>query len=244
MKSRMFLSFGAQSIVFFGLFAGGLLADTIKMKSGATIQGIIQKMENGRVTVQVNGAPHLLNLLEIDEINFDTPHLTEGTEKFPVEHFLKDLDAQEIIRLSDELKQVRTELRGQLDQIKKTWQAKQPIGKDAERQWNATKETFLAPMKRYQEIVRELYLHALAQVEDYNNFASEADRVYVGTKGIFNVGSPLLPLDMVEVTPKQVVPKSWYDKIYYDGYSRGYKEGSAFERLNILPPAQGSPDQR
>jgi len=225
------------------LFVTGARADTIRPKTGDPVRGVIQKMENGRVTIQVGDATRVVNLADIDGIDFDTPHLTEGTARLPLDHFLKDFDAQEMVRLARDLKQIKKEVEVQLEQIQKTWQANQPIGKDQIRRWDATKETFQTPMKQYQEIVRDMYMHVLAQVDDYNRLAGAADKVYVGVKGVFNVGSPLLPPALNEMSAKQVVPKSWYDKIFYEGYSRGYKEGEAFERLTILPPAQANSER-
>ena len=99
-------------------------------------------------------------------------------------------------------------------------------------------------MKRYEAILRSMYLDVLARIDDYNSFAAEADKVYIGVKGILDVGSPLLTEDQKEIAAKRVVPKSWYDKIFFEGYSRGYKEGSAFERLTVAPPAQSSTPDR
>ena len=82
-----------------------------------------------------------------------------------------------------------------------------------------------------------MYLHLLAQVDDYHKLLREAGQVYVGVKGLFNVGSPLVSAQMEERTVKESVPKNWYDQIYFDGYNRGYKEGSTFERLSRMPQA-------
>jgi hypothetical protein len=240
MKRKILHSLAVASL----LLPAGLLADTIKLKTGEPIEGIIQKIEKGKVTVQVGGATRELSILDIDEMDFDTPHLTESTAKLPLDHFLKDLDAQEMVRLSRDLKQAKKEVDTQLDSIKKNWQAKQPVDKDQARRWSAAKETFQVPMKRYQEVVREIYMHALAQVEEYNKVADQADKIYVGVKGVFNVGSPLLTEDLEEITAKKVVPKSWYDRIFYAGYNRGYKDGATFERLIVIPPAAGTPSEK
>jgi hypothetical protein len=215
-------------------------ADTIKPKTGDAIHGVIQKMEGGRVTILMGNETRVLNILDVDGIDFDTPHLTEIADKAAVEAFLKDVDAQQLARLSMALKLARQDLNSQLEQIKKDWQARQPVDRNQARRWEGTKESFQAPMKRYQAILKSMYLDVLARVDDYNAFASEANKVYVGVKGVFNVGSPLLTPALDEIDAKAVVPKSWYDKIFYEGYTKGYKEGAALERLNVTPPAQGS----
>jgi hypothetical protein len=211
--------------------------DTIQLKSGATVEGIIQKIENGRVTVQVGDETKEIDILQTTKIDFDTPHLTQGTAKLPLEHFLKDLDAQEMVRLSQDIKQTRGELRTQLDQIKRDWVARQPIDKNQTRRWEGVKETFRAPMKHYQETLQDLYLHVLAQVDAYNKFADEAQQVYIGVKGVFNIGSPLLSPELEQLQPKKFMPSTWYDTIQYEGYRRGYVEGADQQRLMQVPQA-------
>jgi hypothetical protein len=233
---------GAGEVFAACILLGGLagsaspaLADTIRLKSGATVNGVIEKMEAGRVSVKVGQEAQTIPLTAIEGIDFDTPHLTEGTDKQPVGHFEKDFDPQEMTRLGRDLSKSKAEVRKELDQIKATWQANQPVEKDKTKRWESTKETFGASMKSYQGVLNELYLHVLAEVEDYNRVAKEAETVYIGVKGIFNVGSPLVSADLSEAAPKRFVPKSWYDRISYEGYSRGYREGSDFERLNRIP---------
>ena len=51
----------------------------------------------------------------------------------------------------------------------------------------------------------------------------------------------LVPGDVWERTVKESVPKNWYDRIYFDGYNRGYKEGTEFERLSRVPQACEAP---
>lgn len=233
MKSQWIVSACTASLLTWPLFA-----DTITLASGGSVEGIITKIENGKASIQVAAAAGTreIDLREIASVNFDTPHLTEGTAKLPIDHFLKDLNAQEMVRISRDMKQTRLELRRQLDQIKLSWSARQPADQDQARRWAATKETFGAPLSHYRELVGELYLHVLAQVDDYNKLVAEAERVYVGVKGVFKSGSPLIPQDLDQLSVKESVPKNWYDKIFFEGYNRGYREGSDFERLTRLPP--------
>ena len=221
-------------------FCWPALADTITLAGGGRIEGIITKLEAGKVYINVSGGQagaREIELREITSVNFDTPHLTAESAKVPLEHFMKDLDAQEMVRMSRDMNQARQEARAELDKIKVNWAARQPVDKDQVARWNAAKESFRAPFARYRETVGEMYLHVLARIDDYNKLAREADQVYIGVKGLFNVGSGLVPADLGERTVKQSVPKSWYDQIYFNGYNRGYKEGADFERLNRVPQA-------
>lgn len=204
------------------------------------MEGIITKLEGGKVFINLSGdnaGVREIELREIASVNFDTPHLTPGAAKVPLEHFMKDLDAQEIVRVSRDMNQARQDARAELGKIKTNWAARQPVEKDQIARWNAAKESFRAPFARYRETVGEMYLHVLARIDDYNKLARDADQVYIGVKGLFNVGSGLVPGDLGERTVKESVPKSWYDQIYFNGYNRGYKEGADYERLSRVPQA-------
>jgi hypothetical protein len=218
-----------------------MLADTVTLSIGESIQGIITKLENGQVRIQVGTETKTLNIGEISGIDFDTPHLTQGTEKLPLDHFLKDLDAQEMVRLGRDMKKTLQDLREQLDQTKTSWPAHQAIAQDRTRRWETTKETFQASLFHYKELVNDMYFHVLAQVDDYNKVVREAEGVYVGVKGAFNVGSALVPPRLRQMQAQEIVPKNWYDTIYYEGYRRGYNEGSDFERLSRIPQACETP---
>ena len=197
-----------------------------------------KRWRGGRISIVLpEGETQVIAVLGVDKIDFDTPHLTEGTAKLPLEHFLKDFDAQEMVHLGQDMKKIREELRTQLEGIQKTWLVQQPIDKEQTRRREATKETFRAPMKQYQDTVEEMSLHVVAQVDAYNRFAAEADKVYVGVKGLLNVGSPLLSGELQQLAPKRFLPAKWYDGIFYEGYRRGYVEGTDMQRLLQAPPA-------
>ncbi|MBI4445827.1 MAG: hypothetical protein HY645_07940 [Acidobacteria bacterium] len=100
------------------------------------------------------------------------------------------------------------------------------------KEWEAEKERFAGNLSWYQEVLNELYFHVLARVDEYNTLVQEAHHMYVGVKGIFNVGSPLVPSSMKRLPLKKYVPAQWYDTIFYDGYYLGYNEG--YERAR--PP--------
>ena len=43
-------------------------------------------------------------------------------------------------------------------------------------------------------------------------------------KGIFNIGSPLLPDGMDKLSLRKYVPAAWFDTIYFEGYNIGYND--------------------
>jgi hypothetical protein len=214
-------------LVFGLLFAWPALADTITLRAGGRVEGIITKLEAGKVYIEVAGAVREIELPAIAAVNFDTPHLTAGSTKVPLDHFLKNLDAQEMVRISQDMNQARQDARAELEKIKAQWAAKQYGDKN---RWNAAKESFRTPLGRYRELVGDMYLHVLGQIDDYNKLTKEADQVH-----------GLVPGDEWERAVKESVPKNWYDRIFFDGYNRGYKEGTEFERLSRVPQACETP---
>ena len=142
-----------------------------------------------------------------------------------------------MVRLGRDMKETRQDLHKQLDQIRTVWPVRQPIPQDQTRRWDSTKETFQASLARYQELVNDMYLHVLVQVDDYNKLVREGEEVYVGVKGAFHVGSALVPPNLRQLQAEKIVPKNWYDTIFYEGYRRGYGEGSDFGRLSRVPQA-------
>lgn len=218
------------------LMPAAMFGDTVTLTNGDRIQGIITKLENGKVSIQLGSELKTLGLGEISGIDFDTPHMAQGTEKSP-DRFLKDSNVQEIARAGRDLEKTREDLRKQLDQIRASWQAHQPIAQDQTRRWETTKERFEASLARYQELVNDMYFHLYAEVDDYNKLVREGEEVYVGVKGAFHVGSALVPPGLRQLQAQKIVPKNWYDTIFYEGYRRGYSEGSEFERLSRVPQA-------
>ena len=202
-------------------------ADTVKLKDGTEVEGIIQKVEAGQVFVKIADEVKVFEILMVDSMDFNTPHILADTAKLPLAHFLKDVSAQEIVRNFAQLEKTEAETRSMLNAIKASWGARQPINSTELPGWEREKEEFRKPLARYQEVLNDLYFHVLARVDAYNNLASEANEVYVGVKGI-RTGSSLVPKEMRQLPLKKYVPGAWYDSIYYDGYNRGYEE--AFEK--------------
>lgn len=201
------------------------LADTITLTNGGRIEGVMNKLEGGNVYIDVSGAGvREVALHEIASVSFDTPHLTGGPPK--------DFDAQAMLRRTRDAQKAGHAARAELDRIKANFPAKQSKDRQSgdKDRWNAAKETFRVPLARYREALSGMYQQMLAQIEDYNKLAKEADQF----RG-------LIPGDVWERTVKESVPENWYDRIFFDGYNRGYKEGTEFERLSRVPQACENP---
>jgi hypothetical protein len=217
-------------------FAAGpaaLIADRLELKDGKRIEGIIRKVENGQVTVEVGKQTEVFNILDVTSMNFDTPHLPQATKNLPLEHFLASMETQEMVRHVESVELVTKEIKDLLGQIEKDWGNRGSINAKEAKAWDAAKERFSAPMSRYQETLNELYFHVLGKVDEYNSLAKQAREVYVGVRGPFQTGSHLVPKDMERLPLKKYVPKGWYDTIYYEGYNIGYND--AFEKYGKNP---------
>ena len=206
-------------------------ADMVKFKTGAELEGVIKKVEAGMVFVQIGNEEKTFNILDIESMDFNTPHLLAGAASVPLEHFLKDIEAQEIVLNIEQLEKTATEIQKKLGQIRMHWAARQPITAAELPGWEAAKEEFGKPLSRYQELLNDTYFHVLSQVDEYNLMATEASKVYVGVKGIRS-GSPLVSKDMAKLPLKKYVPATWWDTIFYEGYNRGYDD--AYEKF--APP--------
>jgi alkanesulfonate monooxygenase SsuD/methylene tetrahydromethanopterin reductase-like flavin-dependent oxidoreductase (luciferase family) len=132
-----------------------------------------------------------------------------------------------MFRFARDVEKARHDTRAELDRIKAAFGSRQAGDKD---RWNAAKESFTVPLSRYREVLGGMYKQVLAQIEDYNRLAKEADQF----RG-------LVPGDAWERAVKESVPENWYDRIYFDGYNRGYSEGTAFERLSRVPQVCENP---
>jgi hypothetical protein len=218
------------------ILAPASAADTLKFKDGTEREGVIKKVETGRVLVMVGTEMQEFDILTIDSMDFNTPHILTSTETVPMEHFLKNVEAQEVVRNFQELEKTETEVRSMLADIRAYWNRVQPIPSSELTGWEMEKEEFRRPLSRYQELLNDLYFHFLARVDGYNAIASEASEVYVGVKGI-RIGSSLVPKDMKKLPLTKYVPGAWYDTIYFDGYNRGYED--AYQKYQ---PATGSND--
>jgi hypothetical protein len=232
-----------RNIVLATIVAVGLLiiapasfADTLKFKDGTEREGVIKKVETGRVFIMVGTEMQEYDILTIDTMDFNTPHILKSTDSVPIEHFLKSVEAQEVVRNFQELEKTESEVRSMLAEIRAYWNRVQPIPSSDLQGWEMEKEEFRKPLSRYQEVLNDLYFHFLARVDGYNAIAGEASEIYVGVRGV-RTGSSLVPKDMKKLPLTKYVPGAWYDTIYFDGYNRGYEE--AYQKFQ---PATGSND--
>ena len=198
-------------------------ADTIRLKDGSRIDGVITKVEGGKVYVKMETETKTLDILDVVTMDFNTPHLVTDADELPLEHFLSDKEAQEIVKNMAELDKAASEIQRLMMQIKSYWVAKQPIDAQLESGWIAAKETFRAPLENYQEILNDLYLHMLARVDQYNALMKDAESIYVGIKGL-RIGSALVPPELGRLPLRKYVPNSWYDTVYYEGYNQGFAD--------------------
>ena len=220
----------AATVILLALFIASpaARADILTLKNGATVEGIIKKVEAGNVYVLVDKEEETYNILEIESMDFNTPHLLADATNVPLEHFMKDIEAQEMVRNIEQLEKSSADIRRKLEHVRTYWGAGEPITAKEKKIWDATKEDFRKPLALYQELLNDLYFHVLAKVDEYNALTAEARKVYVGVKGI-RIGSSLITSDMQKLPLRKYVPTAWYDTIFYEGYNRGYDD--AFQRM-------------
>ena len=204
--------------------ASALYGDTIIMKDGTYYEGIIVEIRNGQVQADIAGRRMTLEMPDIESMNFDTPHLVSTGTDAVMDHFLTRIDAQEIVENFAELEETAEELRTLISQVERYWEAREPIASNERQGWEAARDQFRRPLSRYQELLNDVYFHVLARVDEYNAIAHDAGEIYVGVRGIFNVGSPLLPDGMGQLSLRKYVPAAWFDTIYFEGYNVGYTE--------------------
>ena len=201
-------------------------ADVVNLKNGSTVDGVIKKVAAGQVVIDVGAKTETIDVGEVESMDFTTPHLVVATDRVPIEHFLKDIEAQEIVRNMQNIEKAASEIEALLRQVRADWLPRQPIPAELEGSWDAERETFRKPLALYQELLNDLYFHVLAKVDRYNLLMNAASDVYVGVKGPFNAGSSLVSKDMRELPLTRYVPRAWYNTIHKNGYVVGYNEAS------------------
>lgn len=201
-------------------------ADKVRLPDGTAVEGIVKSIDNGQVTIEVNGKSRVFDILEIAGIDFDTPRLAAGTPRLPLEHFLGNIEAQELVGHFRDVEESAATIRKLIGQTKEEWADRKSIAFGKTAQWETAKKPFRKPLSRYQEVLNDLYFHVLGKVDEYNTLMKEADSVYVGVKGWFQTGSSLIPSDMERLPLKKYVPGNWYDTIYFEGYDAGYRDAA------------------
>jgi hypothetical protein len=220
-------------LLFALLLQSSAFADKLTLADGTSVEGIVRKIEKGQVTVAIGKETRVLDVLAIQDIDFDTPHLTEGTARLPLEHFLSDIETQEMVGHFRDVEESAAAVQKLIDQTKSGWGDQKSISPDELARWEAAKENFRKPLSRYQEVLNDLYFHVLGKVDEYNLLMQEADSIHVGVKGWFQTGSSLIPNDMEKLPLKKYVPAKWYDTIYFEGYDIGYRD--AYEKYRDHP---------
>ena len=228
MYRRLLSQRTVMAVILMLVSASTIYADRIPMRNGDIYEGIIEEIAGGQVRVEINRELMTFDSRDIESMSFDTPHLIDPGNT-AMDHFLADLDSQEIVEGFAELDQTASELERLMAQARMYWEAREPIESREIQAWEAARDTFRRPLSRYQEILNDVYFHVLARVDEYNAITREADDIYVGVRGIFQVGSPLLHDGMDELSLRKYVPAAWYDTIFYDGYNSGYDD--AYEAI-------------
>ncbi len=206
--------------------AGQAPADQLKLNDGRVVDGTVRKIDQGKVTVDVAGETQVFDVLQISGIDFETPPLIEGTPRLPAEHFTADMESKEMAGHVQDVEKAAASVREIIRETKAKWSDRKSVPPDQTVEWINARERLYAPLARYQEALNELYFHVLGKVDEYDQMVKEADSVYVGVKGWFNVGSSLVPSGMEKLPLKKYVPGNWYDTIFYEGYDRGYSEAA------------------
>jgi len=193
----------------FILFAGisPLHADTLKLKDGSMLEGTITKIENCKVYIEIKNETKVLDLMNVDTMQF------------------KKTESQEIAQSIQEIDKSSMEIRRLLAEIEGYWSAKQPIDAKDEPAWTAVKEEFSNPLMAYQEVLNDLFFQVLVRMDEYNSLVKQAEKIYVGIKGV-RIGSSLVYPDM-ELPLRKYVPSLWYETIFQDGYNLGFADASS-----------------
>lgn len=198
--------------------------DTVTMNDGGVLDGVIESIDEGRVTIRIDGEAQQLSIRDIDNIDFNTPHLPDLVDSDELAHYLGDVDSQEIVRHVQELRQTAAEIDALISTLRAEWEPRNPIQPDEVAEWEAAKEAVRRPISRYQEVLADLYYHIVADVDEYYRMVNEGSDVYVGVEGVFRVGSSLVPQELRQLPLQSFMPRNWYDAIYFEGYYVGYDD--------------------
>src|SRR5687767_6620669 len=73
-------------------------ADTLRFTNGTEVEGVIKKVECGKVFVVLGEEERVFDILDIESMDFNTPHMQPIRANVPLDHFLKSIEAQEMVR--------------------------------------------------------------------------------------------------------------------------------------------------
>lgn len=195
-------------------------ADKLQFKDGKQVEGIIQKIEKGKVTVEVGDQTRVFNILDINSMIFDTPHVRPAANERRAE-----TETQQLLVRMRAVDQAAERMQNLIAQTKKQWGDRKSISSSDVSEWEAAKERVAQEASRYQEVLNDLYSQIVGKVNQYDGLMRDANNLYVGVKGPFNVGSPLISQPRQESLIRQYMPSNWYQTIFYAGYRVGYNEG-------------------
>ncbi|MBI4459340.1 MAG: hypothetical protein HY648_04695, partial [Acidobacteria bacterium] len=215
MRLRYFFLFALMALLHVGVISSSR-ADNLELKDGTQVEGVVLKIEKGQVSVRIGQDTKVFDILQVSAMDFDTPRLAAGTSRLPLEHFLANMEAQEMVGHIQSVEQSAAEVRGLIDQARQQWSNRKTLEAGEVPQWQATKERLAAPLAQYQENLNDLYFHVLGKVDEYNRLIKEADSLYVGVKGVFQAGSSLVPKEMEKLPLKKYIPSNWYDIIFFE----------------------------
>ena len=227
MKTPLMVSVVAVAIALV-LSVSTVRADVVVFKDGSEINGVIKRVSEGKVLVDLNGEEKVFDILLVSSMDLTTPHVLTVEQT-------KDIEAQEVSASMKKIENAADTIRFKLSQIQGYWGKKGSVAPKEEAGWLAAKEEFQKPLELYQELLNDLYFHVLAKVDEYNGLASDARKVYVGVKGPFNIGSSLVPGNLAKLPLKKYVPATWWDTIYFNGYNMGYEDATQSLRREQQP---------
>ena len=95
------------------------MADQLTLKDGTTMDGVVQKVEKGQVTIMVGAENKVYDMLQVSDISFDSARITTGTKLLPAEHFAASMEAQEMLGHFTKVEQSAAKVRALLDQTRK-----------------------------------------------------------------------------------------------------------------------------
>jgi ribosomal protein L14E/L6E/L27E len=198
--------------------------DTVKFKDGQSMAGVVRSIDAGKVVIEVGGQRKTIDILQVEQIDFDTAHVTDTPT-------IDEIPVREFTKAAEQLVKAEKETRRSFDMIKARWSTKKSVEPNQAQQWAADRERFDTPLSDYRKAIHQMYLDLAAHVDNYNKIAGDATKLYVGVKGILNVGSPLVRDNQRERPLKDFIPGHWYDQIYYDAYKKGFNDAVEFQAL-------------
>jgi hypothetical protein len=218
-------SFGMRNLIWFAMCLPMLVwGDSVRLKNGQAMTGIVRSIDAGKVTIEVGGQPRVVDILQVEQIDFDTPHTSDSPS-------VNDIPVREFTKAAEKLIQAERETRRSFDAIKARWSTRKSVEPNQTQQWAADRERFDTPLSDYRKAIHQMYLDLAAHVDNYNKTAADATKLYVGVKGLLNIGSPLIRDNQRERPLKDFIPGHWYDQLFYEAYKEGFNDAVEFQAL-------------